>query len=85
VLNLRNVGRIAPGYQADLQLIDANFPTPAAIHNLYDQLVLYRNHTHVRAVMVAGKVRVRDGVVLGADTEAIHARVHRAAKKLWQL
>jgi cytosine/adenosine deaminase-related metal-dependent hydrolase len=83
VLDLKNVGRIAPGYQADLQLIDSNFPTLAAIHNLYDQLVLYRNHTHVRAVMVAGKVRVRDGVVLGADMDAVRARVHRAARALW--
>ena len=41
------VGRLAPGYQADLQLIDAVFPTPTARHNLYDQLVLWRNHTHV--------------------------------------
>lgn len=85
VLNLKNVGRLAPGWQADLQLIDSQFPTPAAVHNLYDQLVLYRHHTHVRAVMVAGQTRVRDGVVLGADANAIRARVHAAAKKLWRL
>jgi cytosine/adenosine deaminase-related metal-dependent hydrolase len=85
VLNLKNVGRLAPGWQADLQLIDSQFPTPAAIHNLYDQLVLYRNHTHVRAVMVAGQTRVHDGVVLGADLSAIRARTHQAAKKLWKL
>ena len=66
-LNLSDVGRLAPGWQADLQLIDSVFPTPAETHNLYDQLVLYRNHTHVRRVMVAGQTRVRDGVVLGAD------------------
>lgn len=84
VLNLKNVGRLAPGWQADLQLIDSHFPTPAAVHNLYDQLVLYRNHAHVRAVMVAGQICVRDGVVLGADLDAIRARVHAAAEKLWQ-
>ena len=71
--------------KAHLQLIDSKFPTPAAVHNLYDQLVLYRNHTHVRAVMVAGQTRVRDGVMLGADLDAIRARTHRAAKKLWEL
>ncbi|MBI5715339.1 MAG: amidohydrolase family protein [Chloroflexi bacterium] len=84
-LDLKNVGRLAPGWQADLQLIDSQFPTPTELHNLYDQLVLYRNHTHVRAVMVAGQIRVRDGVVLGADVEAIRARTHAAAKKLWEL
>ncbi len=84
-LDLKNVGRLAPGWQADLQLIDSQFPTPTELHNLYDQLVLYRNHTHVRAVMVAGQVRVREGVVLGADVESIRARTHAAAKKLWEL
>lgn len=84
-LDLKNVGRLAPGWQADLQLIDSQFPTPVELHNLYDQLVLYRNHTHVRAVMVAGQVRVREGVVLGADVESIRARTHAAAKKSWEL
>jgi cytosine/adenosine deaminase-related metal-dependent hydrolase len=82
-LGLEKVGRLAPGWQADLQLIDSQFPTPAAIHNLYDQLVLYRNHAHVRAVMVAGQVRVRDGVVIGADADTIRAKTQEAASKLW--
>ncbi|MBK8796788.1 MAG: hypothetical protein IPM07_10695 [Anaerolineales bacterium] len=60
-------------------------PTPTEEHNLYDQLVLWRNHTHVRLVMVAGQVRVRDGEVLGADEAAIYARVHAAAHKLWEI
>lgn len=83
-LNLRDVGRLAPGYQADLQLIDSVFPTPAETHNLYDQLVLYRNHTHVGQVMVAGQTRVRDGVVLGADFDAIRSGTHAAARRLWK-
>ena len=73
-----------PGYQADLQLINAEFPTPTALHNLYDQLVLWRNHTHVRDVMVAGKWRVRDGQVQDADLEAMRARVHENAIRMWQ-
>jgi len=82
-IGLERVGRLAPGWQADLQLIDAHFPTPATVGNLYDQLLLYRNHDHVRAVMVAGQVRVREGQVLGADEVAMRARVHRAAERLW--
>ena len=78
-----NVGKIAPGYQADLQLIDAVFPTPTALHNLYDQLILWRNHAHVREVMVAGQWRVRNGEVLNADFGAMRARVHENAKRMW--
>jgi hypothetical protein len=33
--------------------------------------------------MVAGQVRVRDGLVLGVDEPALRARVHRAAEALW--
>ncbi|MBM4459241.1 MAG: amidohydrolase family protein [Chloroflexi bacterium] len=82
-VGLEKVGRLTPGWQADLQLIDAGFPTPATAGNLYDQLLLYRSRSHVRAVMVAGQVRVRDGVVLGVDEAALRARVHRAAERLW--
>jgi cytosine/adenosine deaminase-related metal-dependent hydrolase len=58
-LGLEKVGRIAAGWQADLQLVDTRMPTPTEEHNLYDQLVLWRSHAHVRLVMVAGQVRVR--------------------------
>ena len=83
-LGLTNVGRLAPGWQADLQLVDTRLPTPTEEHNLYDQLVLWRSHTHVRLVMVAGTVRVRDGVVLDANEEQIRARAHAAAQHLWE-
>ena len=83
-LNLGQVGRLAPGWQADLQLINIELPTPVEIHNLYDQLVLWRNHKHVRLVMVAGEVRVRDGEVPRVDHVALRARAHAAAKKLWR-
>jgi cytosine/adenosine deaminase-related metal-dependent hydrolase len=83
-LGLERVGRLEPSWAADLQQIDARFPTPVAEHNMYDQLVLWRNHTQVRAVMVAGEWRVRDGVVLGADLEAMRGRLHQNARRMWQ-
>src|SRR5690606_31285917 len=53
-LNLEKTGRIEKGWQADLQLIDSHFPTPATEENLFDQLILYRNPQHVKMVMAAG-------------------------------
>ncbi len=82
-LGFNRVGRLEPGWAADLQLVDARFPTPVHSHNLYDQLVLYRNHTHVTDVMVAGKWRVRNREVLALDTEVMRARVHEQAERLW--
>ena len=79
------MGRLAPGWQADLQLIDSTLPTPVEPWNLYDQLLLYRSRRDVRAVMVAGQWRVRDGGILGVDEGALRARVHEAARRLWQI
>jgi cytosine/adenosine deaminase-related metal-dependent hydrolase len=84
VLGLERVGRLEPGWAADLQLIESTLPTPAAAHNLYDQLLLWRNQSHVRDVMVAGTWRVLDGVVLGADLGAMRARVQANAERMWQ-
>ena len=84
-LGLERVGRLAPGWQADLQLIDSTLPTPVEAWNLYDQLLLYRSRRDVRAVMVAGRWRVRDGSVLDVDEAALRTRAHAAAQRLWQM
>ena len=82
-LGLEKVGRLQTGWQADLQLIDARLPTPLSAHNLYEQLLLYRNRTDVVAVMVAGQVRVADGELLNVDLKALRAGTHEAAEELW--
>ena len=82
-IGLEKVGRLEPGWAADIQLIDATLPTPLAEHNLYEQLVLWRNHSHVRDVMVAGEWKVRKGEVLGADLDAMRARVQTNARRMW--
>ena len=83
-MGLEKVGRLAPGWSADLQLIDGTFPTPAAPHNLYDQLLLWRNNTHVKDVMVAGQWRVRDGLVLQADLGTMRDRLQKNAERMWK-
>lgn len=82
-LGLEQVGRLDVGWSADLQLVSAEFPTPVHEHNLHDQVVLWRNHTHVRDVMVAGSWRVRDGIVLDADMDQLRARTREQAQRLW--
>jgi 5-methylthioadenosine/S-adenosylhomocysteine deaminase len=85
-LKLDKVGRLDAGWQADLQLISLDtLPTPPAVHNLYEQLLLYRNHTHVRATLVAGQTRVQAGQVLGADMAALIAHTREAATELWKI
>ncbi len=80
-LSLEKVGRLETGWQADLQLIDGRLPTPLSAHNLYEQLLLYRNHTDVVATMVAGELQFsRDQAV---DWPAMVDATHEAAAELW--
>lgn len=83
-LHLPQVGKLAPGWKADLQLIDAAFPTPATEWNLYDQLVLYRNPEHVRLVMVQGRVLLRDGALQTGTEARPRQALWMQAGRLWQ-
>jgi cytosine/adenosine deaminase-related metal-dependent hydrolase len=82
-LGFEKVGRIEAGWQADLQLIHTDLPTPVEEHNLIEQLLLYRNAENVRGVLVAGEIKVKDGEVLGADWNELQAHTREAAKRLW--
>jgi cytosine/adenosine deaminase-related metal-dependent hydrolase len=83
VLGLERVGELRAGWFADLQVIDSDLPTPITAHNLFDQLVLWRNASHVSDVMVNGSWRVRGGEVYGLDRDRVRARVHEQARRLW--
>jgi cytosine/adenosine deaminase-related metal-dependent hydrolase len=84
-LGLEKVGRLAPGWQADLQLIEAIFPAPATVDNLYDQLLRYGSSEQIQSVLIGGEMRVSGGVVLGVDAPSVRQRAHHAAKRLWKL
>jgi cytosine/adenosine deaminase-related metal-dependent hydrolase len=82
-IGLENVGRLSPGWQADLQLFRADLPTPLKEHNLYDQTLLYCHQTDVTGTMVAGKTLMREGIVSGVDGAALRERTRAAAERLW--
>jgi len=84
-LGLERVGRLEPGWSADLQVVDADFPTPVATHNIADQLVLWRNHSNVCDVMVAGEWRVRGGELLDTDLDQLRAHTNEQATRLWEM
>jgi 5-methylthioadenosine/S-adenosylhomocysteine deaminase len=82
-LGFQNVGRLAAGWQADLQLININFPSPVTAENLYDQLLRYGSSEHVQSVLVDGEIRVSGGVVLNVDAARVREQAHLAALRLW--
>ena len=82
VLGLEKVGKLLPGWQADLQIIDLTFPSPVTAENLYAQMLRYGSSQSVQAVMAAGQVLVLNGVVLGVDAAAVRERAIAAAERL---
>lgn len=76
-----DIGRIAPGLQADLALFRVDEPRFSGAHDPVAALVLC-GATHADRVMVAGKWRVIDGRPEGVDLEALIAK-HKAAAKVF--
>jgi 8-oxoguanine deaminase len=74
-----DIGRIAPGYQADLALYTLDEPRFSGAHDPLAALVLCGAHRADR-VMVKGAWRVVDGAVIGLDLAALMAE-HRGAAR----
>lgn len=79
------IGSLEVGKQADLILVDLKALNlspvlEAPIRNLVPNLVNAANGHEVKTVMVAGKVLVRDGVVLTADEETVRAEAQEQAE-----
>jgi cytosine/adenosine deaminase-related metal-dependent hydrolase len=82
-MGLANVGALRPGASADLIAIDLDVPTPVTAHNLLDQLILWRDASHVHSVMCAGRWLKRDHAVLHADPVELQTKTREAAARLW--
>ena len=82
-LGLEQVGKLEPGYSADLQLIDGQFPTPLTSENIFEQIILWRNAKHVSDVMVAGKWKVSGNKILSIDLDQARDALHKQARRLW--
>jgi len=82
-LGLENIGALKSGFAADLQLVNANFPTPSSKENLIEQVIRHRSGHHVDSVMIAGEWRLKNGEVLGIDLEEQREALHIQAKRLW--
>ncbi|WP_366658346.1 amidohydrolase [Fodinicurvata sp. EGI_FJ10296] len=76
------IGRIAPGYKADLVALSLRHPNWMPLNNAINQLVLTEDGTAVRHVMVGGRMVVSDGVLLTVDFDALYRRLDDARERL---
>ena len=73
MLNEGIAGVLAPGYQADLILVDLNTLNFTPLNDIYRQLVYCETGSSVVMTMVAGKIVMENGRLLTVDEEAIKA------------
>ena len=71
----RKTGRIAPGYVADLILVDFTRPHLTPCHSVMDNLVYAAPGSDVVMNMARGKIIYKDGTFLTLDLEKIQAEV----------
>ena len=78
------VGSLEPGKKADVVIIKPEYtPTPVNENTVYGHLVNTFNGRDVWAVIVNGKIIVKERKVLTVDFEKAMEYVHEVAEKLW--
>jgi guanine deaminase len=73
-LGFGHVGRVAPGFAADLVFLDLDAPTLIPLNDPVTQLVLGEDGTSVDSVMIGGRFVVRGRKLLTVDLPALAAR-----------
>lgn len=71
------VGRIAPGYKADLVLFSLADPAFVPLNDAVRQLVLTEPGRSIRTVVVDGRVVLENGRCASIDEDALYAEIER--------
>lgn len=82
LLGLDRVGRIEPGWAADLVFLDRAYCHYQPLRRPLEQIVLSENGAAVREVMIDGRFVFRDDRVLTLDERALAAAAAEAAARL---
>jgi cytosine/adenosine deaminase-related metal-dependent hydrolase len=81
---LRNdkLGRIAPGFAADLAVYGLDTPWWVPVNDVVNQMVFAETGASVETVMVDGRILVRDRKVLAFDVDGLLREVRAMTKSL---
>jgi len=76
------IGRIAPGWKADLVLLDLDHPNWLPLNNPVNQLVHCEDGTAVDSVMIGGRFVVQNRRPVGVDLARLRERAEAARERL---
>lgn len=80
------MGKISPGYKADLVVIDYPQPTPLTEENVYGHFIygFSGNNHRVETVFVNGEKVLADSSVVGFDESEAYERARNLSSSLWK-
>jgi 5-methylthioadenosine/S-adenosylhomocysteine deaminase len=78
----QEVGRLAPGYKADLMVIDLDQPHLTPLYDPYSHLVYAAGGADVHTVMVHGQILVEARKLLAFDLEETLAKARELSRRV---
>jgi len=82
ILGMDRVGRLSPGWAADIVFLDLSEPHFVPLRHALRQTVFGENGASVRRVMIAGQTIVENGRVLAVDEASLRRQAESAAERL---
>jgi guanine deaminase len=82
VLGFDKIGRLAPGYEADIVFLRLDSPHFVPLRAPLMQMVFAENGASVQAVMIGGRIVFQDGRLLTLDESVLRREAEEAASRL---